>query len=171
MEITGDKVILRQINEQDKDLLLDLSQDTEVTKVTGGYASPKSFMHPMRVFYSLQNSASHLPCIIADKENPQTGWGTIILSHMDFNRRTAEIYIKLTKSARGKGYAKDAVNTLVSYAFHELGLNHLYANIQEYNTVSRKLCEQCGFRQEGLHQSREDRYGNHRRVYVYGITS
>ncbi len=170
MEIAGNQVILRTMNDQDKDLFLDLSQDVTVTKVTGGYASPKSPMHSIRVFYSLQNSARHLLCIIADKENPQTGWGMIILSHIDFNYKSAEIYIKLKASARNKGYAKDAINTLVFYAFHELGLHHLYANIQEHNIASQKLCEKCGFRQECLHQSRTDGYGKPRNIYVYGIT-
>lgn len=171
MEIIGNQIILRGITEQDKDLLLDLHQDSAVKKVTGGYTSAKSFVHPLRVFYALQNSATHLPCIIANKENPQIGWGMIILSHMDFNNKTAEIYVKLIKSARKKGHAQDAVNTLVFYAFHELGLHHLYANIQEHNTASLKLCEKCGFKQECLHQSRSDSYGNHRNIYVYGITS
>lgn len=171
MEIIGNQIILRTINEQDKELLLNLSQDSAVTKVTGGYTSGKFSANPLRVFYSLQNSATHLPCIIADRKNPQTGWGIIILSHMDFNRSTAEIYIKLIKSARKKGHAQDAINTLVFYAFHELGLHHLYANIQEHNTASQRLCEKCGFNQECLHQSRADNYGNHRNIYVYGITN
>ncbi len=171
MEIIGNQVVLRSMNDQDKDLLLDLCQDLAGTKVTGGYTSPRSPMRPIRVFYSLQNSATHLPCIIADKKNPQNGWGIIILSHMDFDRKTAEIYIKLITPARGKGYAQDAINTLVVYAFQELGLKHLYANIQEHNTASQKLCEKCGFKQECLQQSRADRYGNHRNIYVYGISS
>lgn len=171
MEIIGNQVILRRISEQDKDLLLDLSQDLAAAKITGGYASPKSYMHPIRVFYSLQNSSSHLPCIIADKENPRVGWGMIILSHMDSGRGAAEIYIKLIKSARKKGYAQDAINTLVFHAFHNLGLNYLYANIQEHNTASQKSFEQCGFKRECMHQSRADSHGNQRNIYVYGITS
>ncbi len=171
MEIVGNQVILRTMNDQDKDLLLALSQDLAGTKVTGAYTVPRSPMRPLRVFYSLQNSDSHLPCIIADKKNPQTGWGIIILSHMDFDRKTAEIYIKLITSSRGKGYAQDAINTLVVYAFQELGLKHLYANIQEHNIISQKLCENCGFKRECLQQSRSDSYGNHRNIYVYGITN
>lgn len=171
MEIIGNHVILRTMNDQDKYLLLDLSQDLASTKVTGGYTSPRSPMHPIRIFYSLQNSATHLPYIIADKKNPQTGWGIIILSHMDFDRKTAEIYIKLITSSRGKGYAQDAINTLVVYAFQELGLKHLYANIQEHNIISQKLCEKCGFKRECLQQSRSDSYGNHRNIFIYGISS
>lgn len=170
MEITGDKVVLRPLGENDKEMLLAMVRDSEVTKVTGGYSASRSCASQVRGFYALQNAAGHLPCIIADRENPRVGWGILILSHMDFDRGTAEIYIKLLKSARGKGHAQDAMNTMISYAFHELGLKHLCANIQEHNTVSRKLCEHCGFQRESLHQSRADSYGNQRNVYVYGIT-
>ena len=48
MEIIGNQVILRRISERDKDLLLDLSQDSAATKITAGYASPKSYMHPIQ---------------------------------------------------------------------------------------------------------------------------
>ena len=43
MDITGHKVILRAIEEQDKELLLDLIKDPEISKVTRGYSRPVSY--------------------------------------------------------------------------------------------------------------------------------
>ena len=61
---------------------------------------------------------------------------------MDERNGMAEIYIKLLKMVRGKGYGADSVNALVRYAFCELQLNCIRANILENNmnrTCNRTL--------------------------------
>lgn len=168
MEVTGDKVILRTIQEQDRGLLLNLINDPEITRITGGYSLPASYEHHMDRFRSMPESIGCLYSIIADRKNPQTGLGILILSDIDLSRKNAEIYIKLNTSVRRHGYGQDAVNTLVAYAFRELGLGCIYANILESNMASRKLFEACGFKLEQVH--RHTIHGSKcRNVCVYGI--
>lgn len=169
MDAAGDKVILRGMKEQDRELLLNLVEDPEITKVTGGYPCSLSCDRQMRWFCSLPESAGNLRGIIGDKESPAEGLGIIILSDVSSKYKTAEIYIKLIKSARRKGYGQDAVNVLVSYAFHELGLKQIYANILKHNLASRRLFEKCGFKQEGTYKSREYKEGRYRNVCKYEI--
>ncbi|MEY8336467.1 GNAT family protein [Lachnospiraceae bacterium 62-35] len=169
MNIAGNKVILRAMEEQDRGMLLSLIQDPEIEKVTGGYTSSISYVNQMDWFCAIPDSAGNLRGIIADRESPEAGLGIVMLSHMNLENGTAEIYIKLMKSVRGKGYGGDAISALVSYAFHELRLNHIYSNILDYNTASRRLFEQCGFKQEGMHKSRVYKDGYYRNVCVYGI--
>lgn len=152
MEITGDKVILRTIQEQDRGLLQSLINDPEIIRITGGYSLPASYEHQMDRFRSVPESIGRLYSIIADRKTPQTGLGILILSDIDLSRKTAEIYIKLTTSVRRQGYGQDAVNTLVAYVFRELGLSRICANILESNTASRKLFEACGFKLEQVHR-------------------
>lgn len=166
MEITGDRVILRTIQEQDRELLLNLINDPEITRITGGYSLPASYEHQMDRFRFVPESIGRLYSIIADRKNPQNGFGILILSDIDLNRKTAEIYIKLTTLVRGQGYGQDAVNTLAAYVFSELGLSRICANILESNTASRKLFEACGFKLEQVH--RHTIHGSKcRNVYVY----
>ena len=81
--------------------------------------------------------------------------GTIILSNIDMKNGTAEVHVKLAvANNRGKGYGTDAVNTIVKYAFNEMRLNCIYAEILEYNQPSIKLFEKCGFKKEGTLCSR-----------------
>ena len=122
MEIRGNKVILRTMEEQDQEMLLGLIQDQEITRVTGGYSSPSSYEPQIQWPCSWEDSADSLRSIIADKENPEIGLGIILLSHVDPQNGIAELSIKLGKSVRGMGYGQDAVNILVSYGFRELGL-------------------------------------------------
>ena len=50
----------------------------------------------------------------------------------------------------GRGYATDAVRLMVRYAFNELKLHRIEANIQPNNTASIKLVARLGFSKEGF---------------------
>jgi len=49
----------------------------------------------------------------------------------------------------GRGLMGEAVSLVVTYAFRELGLHRVEANIQPRNEPSRALVKRLGFRQEG----------------------
>ena len=49
-----------------------------------------------------------------------------------------------------RGYAGEALGLMLRYAFGELGLHRLEANIQPGNEASRALVRSAGFRLEGL---------------------
>ncbi|MFI0981000.1 GNAT family N-acetyltransferase [Streptomyces sp. NPDC021093] len=50
----------------------------------------------------------------------------------------------------GRGYMSTGVALAVHYAFDELGLHRLEADIQPGNTASLRLVRQLGFRKEGV---------------------
>jgi ribosomal-protein-alanine N-acetyltransferase len=50
----------------------------------------------------------------------------------------------------GQGYMQEALPLVVGYAFTELGLHRLEANIQPDNHASLALVKRCGFRKEGF---------------------
>jgi len=59
----------------------------------------------------------------------------------------------------GKGIAREAVATVVSFAFEETGLNRIWASVRAENVRSRSLLERLGFRLEGVH--RQELYIDH----------
>ena len=95
MNLSGEKVILRTIEEQDQELLLNLIRDQETIKITGRYPHPDSYGHQMDWFGSLSDSTRSVRRIIADKESVQKGLGVIVLASLDLKSTTAEIFIKL----------------------------------------------------------------------------
>jgi ribosomal-protein-alanine N-acetyltransferase len=52
-------------------------------------------------------------------------------------------------STAGRGYMTEGLGLVIRYAFEELGLHRLEANIQPGNTRSTRLVERLGFRSEG----------------------
>lgn len=166
-DITGGKVILRTAKMQDREMLLNLIRDPEIMKVTKGYQNPVTGRYLVGRFGSPEAPAGSVRRIIADQGDPESGLGIIMLSDLNKENRTAKMQIKLLRSARGRGYGRDAVDALVSYAFRELGLDCICSSILEDNTASRRLFEACGFQQEGIHESRADRNGHCRKICSY----
>lgn len=51
---------------------------------------------------------------------------------------------------RNNGYMTEAVSHVVAFAFGQLNLHRIEANIMPRNAASLKVCERLGFRREGL---------------------
>ena len=75
--------------------------------------------------------------------------GNITLDNIDMSNRKTEIAIFLWNH-HGKGYATEAINLLVYYAFTSLNLNKLYAGAVVQNHASVALFKKCGFEEEGI---------------------
>lgn len=57
---------------------------------------------------------------------------------------------KLDEAHRGQGIMPMAVNLVVNYAFQELNLHRIEANVMPRNLPSLRVLEKCGFENEGL---------------------
>lgn len=59
---------------------------------------------------------------------------------------TAEVELGylLAEEQRGKGYAKEAVKAVLTYAFHELSISRVVAVIDKKNTASLHVAKSCG---------------------------
>lgn len=56
----------------------------------------------------------------------------------------------LAEKFTGKGYMTEAVELVLRFAFKQLKLHRVEANVQPENTASIAVLERCGFRREGF---------------------
>lgn len=167
MLIYGEKIVLRAVEESDNAMLLSLINDPDTEMMLGGSSWPVSEAEQLKWFEHQEKSRDILRCIVALQENSKA-IGTIILSDIDQKNATGHIHIKMSKDGgRGKGYGTDAVNTMVQYAFEELRLNCIYANILSYNEASIKLFERCGFKRDGVLRQRVFKRGKFCDLFYY----
>jgi RimJ/RimL family protein N-acetyltransferase/8-oxo-dGTP pyrophosphatase MutT (NUDIX family) len=73
------------------------------------------------------------------------------------------------KPYRGQRIAQRAVRLLASYAFAELGLERLQAEVDPENTVSSRVAVRSGFRREGVLRGHTTLGGERRDLIVYGL--
>lgn len=71
--------------------------------------------------------------------------GTCELNNIDFENNCGEIGCTLKKEFRGLGYMKETLGCIINYAFWQLALSYLEANIDKKNCSSRRLFEKLGF--------------------------
>lgn len=68
-----------------------------------------------------------------------------------------------------RGYATVMVSALTGFAFAELKLHRLFANVDADNTASRRVLEKCGFGLEGTLREHSRRRHGYVDVCYYGL--
>lgn len=148
MNLIGEKVVLRAIEEKDLPYLKDLVNDPELESKVVGYSYPVSTQDQMNWYKNavIGNQNNLRFAVTADDEII----GLATLGDFDWKNRSAFHGMKLGKNAQGKGYGKDTVITVMKYAFEELQLNRLDGGMISSNVPSIKLYEKCGWKKEGI---------------------
>lgn len=165
MILKDDFVLLRAIDENDAEVLMDLINDPEVENSVCGWSYPVSLSAQKKWISNLINDTTVRYAIeVAEKIV-----GVAIISSIDMKNRTANMNIKLLKSARGKGVASRAIKLIVCYCFDELNLHCLTANVIERNIDSKKLWEKLGFCQDGVLRDRIYKNGNYHNVIAFSL--
>jgi len=95
--------------------------------------------------------------------------GTCTLLNIDLTHRRAELGIALARSAWGCGYATEALELLIGFAFQTLGLHRLEADIDPENERSLRLFESQGFVREGHLRERWHHLGELRDTILLGL--
>ncbi len=71
--------------------------------------------------------------------------GSCGYNSLDFENAKAEIGYDIAKSFWGKGYASEAIRSLLDYAFSSLNLNRIEAKVEPGNVNSIKLLHKLDF--------------------------
>lgn len=149
MNIKGNKITLRAIEQDDLLLLHKWANDPEIQHGLGGWHFPSSMDDQKNWFATLSvNSLNQRFAIIT----PDLGLiGTANLVNIDWKNKNAFHGMLLgEKNIRGKGYGVDTVMAIMRFAFEEMGLERLDGSIIEYNVASLKMyVEKCGWKEEG----------------------
>lgn len=147
--LTGNITKLRAIELSDIDLIYSWENDSSIWQLSNTL-TPFS-RHVIRQF--IENSHQDIfqlkqLRLMIDKidENKTETIGTIDLFDFDPIHKRAGVGILIAQAEdRGKGYASDALDTLINYSFYTLQLHQLYCNITEDNRESLKLFQSKGF--------------------------
>ena len=144
-------IYLRPVEPEDASLLVLWENNPDNWRVSGTEA-PFSY-HAIREYInSIQNfrESKELRLIICLKETHQP-IGTLDLFDANFKHGRAHIGILIADELeRGKGYAKEAIRSVIDYASESLDFYNLSANVLEDNLPSIKVFEDTGFELVGI---------------------
>jgi [ribosomal protein S5]-alanine N-acetyltransferase len=95
--------------------------------------------------------------------------GISTLFHVESNNHRAEIGYALGREHWGSGYIQEAVRALLGYAFSELNLHRIEADVDPRNKASIRTLERLGFQKEGYLRERWKVNGEIQDALFYGL--
>jgi len=145
------------------------ANNDNLRRLMGGPANPRSYpdvevwyrallSDQTREMYSVKTSAARL-----------VGW--IHLYSVDTIAGSAEVALLIDEEEWGKGYGHDALTAMARYAFEDLRLHRLGAEILAINLPSINLFQRVGFQKEGLKRESYYTRGRFLDTECYGLLS
>jgi RimJ/RimL family protein N-acetyltransferase len=95
--------------------------------------------------------------------------GSITLFHLDFNHRRAEIGFAQGRAYWGQGYMQEGLKAVLNYAFEELKLHRIEADVDPRNEASVRTVERLGFQKEGYLRERWQVNGDLQDALFFGL--
>lgn len=146
MFIKAEHIFLRAVETQDLETLYECENNVSVWKVSNTQA-------PYSKDVLLQYLESSHQDIYTNKQlrlmiclnTTNEAIGTIDLFEFEPAHSRAGVGVLIFEAFRNKGYALEALNSMINYAFTILLLKQVFCNISHSNTASRQLFEKLGF--------------------------
>jgi len=169
MNIKGDKITLRAVEEKDLTKLHEWANDPETQDIMGGIYFPSSMQFHKNWIKETDGDQLNKRFAI---ETPDGIIGLSSIMKIDWRNKNAWHGIMIgDKNIRGKGYGIDTVMTTMRYAFDEMGLERLDGQMIEYNEPSIGMyCKKLGWKKEGTLRNWYFRRGRFWDKVVVGIT-
>ena len=146
-KLSGNNVRLRAIEPEDLELLYEWENNEEIWKLSNTHAPFSRYMLK-KYIETASNDIYELKelRLIIEKKDDHEAIGAIDLFDFDpFHLRAGVGILIHQPKNRGKGFASEALEICIQYAFANLGLKQLFCNITETNEQSLKLFIKRGF--------------------------
>ena len=155
LPIHTQRLILRPLDANDAEALLGFFSDAEVMR----YWSTPPWNSLQQAIAFIERSQTGIETgqslrvgIVRQLDGALVGQCTIF--GIVPSCRRAEIGYSLARSAWGHGFANEALQALINYAFDTLNLNRIEADIDPRNAGSAKALVRLGFSREGYMRER-----------------
>lgn len=151
---TGQKITLRKITLSDVNRsYIAWLNDAEVTKYLETRWVPQTFETVEGFVHRAVNSTDEYLLAIIENYTSQH-IGNLKIGPVNPHHKYADLsYFIGNKEYWRNGFATEAVQGAVAWAFHTLGLHSIRAGIYAGNVASRKVLEKCGFQERGAFPS------------------
>lgn len=124
------------------------ANNDNLRRLVGGAPRPKSFVDLEIWFKSVQDDPKQEIYSIKSSQADHVGW--VQLTDIDFVSGLAQVGILIDEEYWGQGFGHDSLVALIKYAFEDLRLHRLEAQVLAINLPSLNLFERVGFGREGL---------------------
>jgi diamine N-acetyltransferase len=150
--LQGNTIFLRALEPEDLAFIYHIENDETIWEVSNTQTPYSKFLITQYLENAHQDiyEAKQLRLAICKNENLEA-IGLIDLFDFDPKNKRAGVGIIIQNEVdRNKGFGKEALGLMINYAFHQLQLHQLYANIGTENLPSLSLFTTFGFEKIGV---------------------
>lgn len=168
--LNANRVSLRWISEKDVDALYRIFSNTEVMRYWSTPPLPdrNAAVKLLHEIHDDFQSQTFLKWGIARRTDDAL-IGTTTLFNLDLKSHRAEIGYCLDRDEWGKGYMNEALQAVLAYAFLELAMHRIEADVDPRNSASIRTIERLGFQREGYLRERWQVNGEIQDTVFYGL--
>lgn len=151
ISLRGEHIYLRALEQDDLEFIHTIENDEELWELSQTITPYSRFILEKYLEQSHRDifEVKQLRLVICNHENEPLGM--IDLFDFDFKNRRAGVGILVKETfQRKKGYGKEALQLLTTYAQHKLNLHQIYCNITETNQASLNLFRNQNFEIIGI---------------------
>ena len=145
--LTGERVNLRPVSEDDVPGLMDLLADQESGRLTGTHAEFDEAT-ARRWYASRREQDDRLDLAIVERATGEYA-GEVVLNELDRHNRTCGFRIGLRPGFMDRGLGSEATRLIVDYALDTVGLHRLELEVYAFNPRARHVYARAGFVYEG----------------------
>lgn len=166
----GEKVLLGPIEREYLPRYVEWLNDWEVRQfLAPGMPVPLNIEDENEWFEARRKDKDNIVFAILTRADDQV-IGNCGLHRIDLKNRSAVLGIFIgDKGYWGKGYGTDATQTLLQFAFAELGLNRVELEVYAFNPRAIRSYEKAGFVRDGVRRQALYRGGRFHDIYLMSI--
>lgn len=165
-----ERLVLRQITEQDSMDMMEYFSDPEVMKYYG-----------LQPFHSKQEALDEVEWYTnIFQTNIGIRWGITLAGqdkligscgfhNRDKRHHRTDIGYELAREYWNKGIMAEAIKAVVTYGYTNYEINRVQALVEPENMASRRLLEKVGFKEEGLLYEYEFSNGKYDDLIMYSL--
>jgi diamine N-acetyltransferase len=161
-----ERVLLKPAEESDLKDLLELQWEKDLMKHM--IFKPLSIENQMEWFKSLGKENLAFTIFVKSRKNKDLV-GLATLNQINHIHQRASWGMKLKSNIQSKGIGFESSLILINFAFSQLNLMKIHADVIAENIVSRKLAEKVGTKEEGFLINHYFQNGKFRNAILYGI--
>ncbi|MCP4566561.1 MAG: GNAT family N-acetyltransferase [FCB group bacterium] len=169
--LSGSRITLRQLRQSDAEALAIQANDKEMARFIPDFPSPYTLINARswinKTLRLIRKDSEYHFCICDIQTNNLIGMiGLRNINRQDLN---VEIGYWIGRRYRKRGYCAEAIKTILSYVFSDMGLIRAYAILSEQNKASVRVLENTGFVREATWRKATRVGRKWFNVYSYGI--
>ena len=169
--IATERLLLRPFTESDAPPVVALAGDRRIADTMISIPHPYTIEHYnqwLAAIYSAKERDRSYHFAITEK-NDNKLVGSVEIRDIDSEHRQAELSLWIGTGYWNRGYASEAANAVIEFAFNRLGLNRIYAHHMMRNPACESLFKKIGMQREGILRQRVIKWNVPEDVGLYAI--